>query len=141
MADTQITVYTDQHYFTRPEKNKKLNTDSILFCCARKFSAIFTSLKYSTVHFFHRSNPTYPVVFSTANFSQIRGYYNASKPTVIVFHGHGQSQDTPEMRNITGVYLTKVSADRFSFWYTFHVPLLQIFTLYIVTADSVYVLQ
>jgi hypothetical protein len=55
----------------------------------------------------------YPVVFSTANFSKIQDYYDVSKPTVIVIHGHGQSEDTSEMRNITANYLLKVSVTRY----------------------------
>jgi hypothetical protein len=52
----------------------------------------------------------YPVVFSAANFSKIQDYYNASKPTVIVIHGFLESENSYYMRNITAVYLTKVSA-------------------------------
>ena len=119
MADTQITTCSDQHYFNRPEKNLILNKDSALFRCARNFSGIFTCLKYTKLHSFHRSNPTYPVVFSTANFSLIQGYYDVSKPTVIVIHGYLQSEDSSYMRNITGVYLTKVSVARFFLWCDF----------------------
>jgi hypothetical protein len=98
---------------------KGLNNNSVLFRCARYFSGIFTRLKYSTVYFFHRSNPTYPVVFSPANFSLIEGYYDASKPTVILIHGYLQTGNTFYMRNVTGVYLTKVSVARFFLWYDF----------------------
>ena len=116
MADTQITAYSDQHYFTRPEKSSY----SAPYRCERNFSGIFTCLKYTNLHFFHRSNPTYPVVFSTANFSLIQGYYDASKPTVIVIHGYLASEDSSYIRNTTGVYLTKVSVARFFYGVTFH---------------------
>ncbi|GFG30937.1 hypothetical protein Cfor_08227, partial [Coptotermes formosanus] len=62
----------------------------------------------------NRANPTYPVVFSSGNFSNIKDYYNASKPTVILLHGYLQSEKPSEVRNMTVIYLTKVDANAIS---------------------------
>jgi len=37
----------------------------------------------------------------------------------MVFHGYLQSEDSPDIRNVTGVYLTKVSAARNFLCYVF----------------------
>ena len=73
----------------------------------------FAHSKHENFHFCHRSNPQYPVVFSTTNVSKIKDYYDATKPTLILFHGWLGSEDSSEVRNISGVYLEQVSVANF----------------------------
>jgi hypothetical protein len=57
----------------------------------------------------HRSNHIYPSVFTSRNISKIRDYYSVQLPTVIVFHGWWGSETSSYERNVTAVYLTRVS--------------------------------
>ena len=106
-----------------------LNTDSALFRCA-KITLVFSNALKITVHFFHRSNPTNPVVFSTANFFEIHSCYDVSKPTVIVIHGYLEQEDSPYMRNITISIWQKWVLTSAFYAMNFHVPHLCILTLW-----------
>lgn len=57
----------------------------------------------------HRANPVHPSVFTSQNISKIRDCYNVQLPTVIVFHGWWGSETSTYERNLTAVYLTRVS--------------------------------
>jgi predicted alpha/beta-fold hydrolase len=64
---------------------------------------------------FRRSNVVYPFVFTTGNASKILDFVNVTKPTVIVFHGYSGSETSSFMRNVTAVYLSRVSIENLAF--------------------------
>jgi predicted alpha/beta-fold hydrolase len=57
----------------------------------------------------------YPYVFTTGNVSKIPDFIDATKITVLVFHGWTGSETSSFMRNVTAAYLSRVSVEIISF--------------------------
>jgi predicted alpha/beta-fold hydrolase len=79
-----------------------------------KYVALMVKL-YKIPFIYRRSSPIYPFVFTTGNVSKIPQFIDVTKPTVIVFHGWSGSGTSAFMRNVTAVYLSRVSVEMFFF--------------------------